>query len=155
MSASAGSGGEDESVAKRRAFYTALLERVSTLPGIETVGLASQLPLTDSESFVMLWVDGYPNRMNQIVEARDATSGYFAAMQTPLLRGRNFTPEEDTAATHHVVIVNQTFANTYFAGKDPIGQRLRTNTNEPWSTVIGLAQDIRNENIETAAIPQI
>ena len=155
MSASAGSSVAAESVAKRRAFYTALLERVSTLPGIEAAGLANQLPLTDSESFGTLWVDGYPNRTNQMAEARDASSGYFAAMQTPLLRGRNFTSEEDTAAPHHVVIVNQTFADTYFAGKDPIGQRLRTNTNEPWSTVIGLAQDIRNENIETAAMPQI
>jgi predicted permease len=149
MSASA------DTVEKRRAFYTALLERISAQPGIESAGLVSELPLTDSESFITIWVDGYPNQKNQMVEARDASSGYFTAMQTPLLKGRNFTPDEDSAARHSVIIVNQTFTNTYFKGKDPIGQRLRTSTDEPWSTIIGVVQDIRYESLETAAVPQV
>jgi len=144
-----------DSVEKRRGFYTALLQTISTQPGIQSAGLVSELPLTDSESFVTIWVDGYPNQKNQLVEARDASSGYFTAMQTPVLRGRNFTPDEDSAAKHSVVIVNQTFANTYFAGKDPIGRRLRTSTDEPWSTIVGLVQDIRYESLETAAVPQV
>jgi predicted permease len=149
MSASA------DTVEKRRAFYTALLEKISAQPGIESAGLVNELPLTDSESFITIWVDGYPNQKNQLAEARDASSGYFTAMQTPLLRGRNFTADEDSAAQHRVVIVNQTFANKYFAGKDPIGQRLRTSTDEPWSTIIGMVQDIRYESLETAAVPQV
>jgi putative ABC transport system permease protein len=148
MSASA------DTVEKRRAFYTALLERVSAQHGIEA-GLVSELPLTDSESFISVLVDGYPNRKNQLVEARDASSGYFTAMQTPLLRGRNFAPDEDSTARRRVVIVNQTFANTYFAGKDPLGGRLRTRTDEPWDTIIGVVQDIRYESLETAAVPQV
>jgi predicted permease len=126
MSASA------DTVENRRAFYTALLERVSAQPGIESAGLVSELPLTDSESFITVLVDGYSNRKNQLVEARDASSGYITAMQTPLLRGRNFAPGEDSTARRRVVIVNQSFANTYFAAQDPLGGRLRTSTDEPW-----------------------
>ena len=142
-------------VEKRRAFYATLLERISTQHGIDSAGLVNSLPLTDSEAFSTLWVDGYPNHDHQIVEARDITSGYLTAMQTPLLKGRNFTADEDSPAKHSLVIVNQTFVNKFFPGKDPIGQRLRASTDVPWSTVIGVVRDIRNQSLETAAVPQI
>ncbi|QEE30734.1 ABC transporter permease [Terriglobus albidus] len=140
---------------KRRAFYASVLEGVSSQPGLSAAGLVNYLPLSDSESITTLWVDGYPNQKNQWVESRDVSSGYFTAMQIPLLRGRYFTAEEDTSAPRFVVIINQTFANTYLAGKDPIGHRLRTNSDDPWATIVGVVQDIRNESIETAAVPQI
>ncbi len=76
-------------------------------------------------------------------------------MQTPVLKGRNFTQDEDSPASHYVVIINQSFANKYLAGKDPIGHRLRTSPNTPWYTIIGVVQDIRNEHLEIAAVPQI
>ena len=142
-------------IEKRRAFYATLLERISTQHGIDSAGLVNYLPLTNSESFTTLWVDGYPNHDRQLVEARAITAGYLTAMQTPLLKGRNFTRDEDSPAQHPLVIVNQTFANKFFTGKDPIGQHLRTGTDLPWSTVIGVVQDIRNQSLETAAVPQI
>jgi predicted permease len=144
-----------DNVQKRQAFYTTLLERVEAQHGIESAGLVNFLPLTGSESLTTLWVDGYPNQDRQLVEERAITSGYLTAMQTPLLKGRNFTADEDFPGPHHVVIVNQAFANRFFVGKDAIGQHLRQNTDDPWSTVVGVAQDIRNEGLETAALPQI
>jgi predicted permease len=140
---------------KRQAFYTTLIEKIEAQHGIDSAGLVNYLPLTDSESLSTIWVDGYPNQDRQLVEERAITSGYLTAMQTPLLKGRNFTPDEDLSGQHAVVIVNQAFAKTFFAGKDPIGQHLRSSTDRPWSTVVGVAQDIRNESIETAAVPQI
>jgi hypothetical protein len=128
---------------------------ISTQHGIDSAGLVNYLPLTNSENFTTLWVDGYPNHDRQLVEARAITSGYLTAMQTPLLKGRNFTRNEDSPAQHPLVIVDRTFANKFFAGKNPIGQHLRTSTDLPWSTVIGVVQDIRNESLEPAAVPQI
>ena len=122
---------------------------------MESSGLVNLLPLTGSESLTTLWVDGYPNQDRQLVEERAITSGYLTAMQTPLLKGRNFTAGEDFPGPHPVVIVNQAFANRFFAGKDAIGQQLRKNPDAPWSTVVGVVQDIRNESLETAAVPQI
>jgi predicted permease len=148
-------GAAYNTVEKRRAFYVTLLEKITAQHGIDSAGLVNYLPLTNSESFITLWVDGYPNHDRQLVEARAVTSGYLSAMQTPLLKGRNFTPDEDSPAQHPLAIVNQTFVNKFFAGKDPIGQRLRTGPDLPWSTVIGVVQDIRNVSLETAAVPQI
>lgn len=142
-------------IEKRRAFYATLLQKITAQHGIDSAGLVNSLPLTDSEAFSTLWVDGYPNHDHQVVEARDITSGYLTAMQTPLLKGRNFTADEDSPAKHSLVIVNQTFVNKFFPGKDPIGQRLRASPDVPWSTVIGVVQDIRNQSLETAAVPQI
>jgi predicted permease len=139
---------------KRQAFYITLLEKVEAQHGFESAGLVNFLPLTGSESLTTLWVDGYPNQDRQLIEERAITSGYLTAMQTPLLEGRNFTADEDFPGPHPVVIVNQAFANRFFAGKDAIGQHLRNNTGDPWSTVVGVAQDIRNEGLETAAVPQ-
>jgi predicted permease len=85
---------------------------------------------------------------------RDITTDYLSAMRTPLLAGRSFT-EDDDARGARVVIVNEAFAKKYLGGKDVVGRHLRTNTNDPWSTVIGLAADVRNEDLEVAAIPQI
>lgn len=144
-----------DTLQKRQVFYTTLLEKVEAQHGIDSAGLVNFLPLTGSESLTTLWVDGYPNQDRQLVEERAITSGYLTAMQTPLLKGRNFTPDEDLPGPHAVVIVNQTFAKKFFASKDPIGQHLRKNTNDPWATVIGVAQDIRNESLETAAVPQV
>jgi len=144
-----------DSVQKRQAFYTTLLERIEAQHGMESSGLVNFLPLTGSESLTTLWVDGYPNQGRQLVEERAITSGYLTAMQTPLLKGRNFTAAEDFPGPHPVVIVNQAFAKRFFAGKDAIGQHLRKNPDDPWSTIVGVAQDIRNEGLETSAVPQI
>ncbi|MBS1799874.1 MAG: ABC transporter permease [Acidobacteria bacterium] len=144
-----------DTVPKRQAFYSTLLERVEAQHGIDSAGLISFLPLTGSESLSTIWVDGYPNEDRQLVEERGITSGYLTAMQTPLLKGRNFTSDEDLPGQHTVVIINQAFAKKFLAGKDPIGQHLRENTNYPWSTVVGVAQDTRNESLETAAVPQV
>jgi hypothetical protein len=74
-------------------------------------------------------------------------------MRTPLLKGRSFTADEDSPGPHAVVIVNRAFATRFFASADPIGHHLRTNTDRPWSTVVGVAKDIRNESLETAVVP--
>ena len=75
-------------------------------------------------------------------------------MQTMVLRGRNFTADEDSVAPRRVVIVNQTFGNIYFPGKDPIGRHLHE-TKGPAYTIVGVVSDIRYEHLETAAVPQV
>lgn len=140
---------------KRQIYFTGLLEKIEGQHGIDSAGLINYLPLTNSESLSTIWVDGYANQDRQLVEGRAITSGYLTAMQTPLLKGHNFTAAKDSPGPHAVAIVNQAFADKFFANKDPIGQHLRTNTEHPWSTVIGVAQNIRNESLETPAVPQI
>ena len=139
---------------KRLAFFEELLERVRSIRGVEAAGLVNQLPLSDSESLSTFWVEGYANERNQLVEERTVTPGYLSAMLTPLLKGRELT-DADAFAKPSVVIVNEAFAKKYFKGGDAVGQFIRRSVTDPWSPVIGVVGDVRNESLEAAAVPQM
>jgi predicted permease len=99
---------------KRRAFFGSLIDRLKSIPGVQAVGVVNALPLSDSESLATLFVDGYPNAKQQFVEERGITQGYLSAMQTPLIQGRDIS-DGDAAEHRLVAVVNQAFAEKYFA----------------------------------------
>lgn len=135
-------------------FFRSLFARLQALPGVETVGAVSNLPLSKSEDLRMFAVDGYPNQKGQLVEMRWATPNYFSAMRIPLISGRLFTADEKPGA--HAIIINQSFATKYFAGRNPIGGRIsRQDDPAQWSTVVGVIGDVRHNSLEEAAEPQI
>jgi hypothetical protein len=71
-------------------------------------------------------------------------------MHIPLLAGRDFT-EQDDVNTLPVIIINQTFARKYFAGKDPIGRRVRVS--DDWTTVVGIVKDSKYHNPSEGPTP--
>ena len=124
------------------------------MPGVETVGAVSNLPLSNSEDLRMFAVDGYPNQKSQLAEARWVTPNYFSAMSIPLIAGRLFTADEKPGS--HTIIINQSFARKYFAGRNPIGGRVsRQDDHTRWSTVVGVIGDVRHTSLEEPAEPQI
>jgi predicted permease len=141
---------------KRRAFFGNLIERISSIPGVRAVGVVNELPLSNSESLASLFVAGYPNTKQQLVEERGITQDYLSAMQTPLIQGRDIS-DEDAAGNRLVAVVNQAFVKKYFAGGEAIGRRIRTGTDEsgPWVTVVGVAKDVRYMSLEAAPVPQV
>jgi hypothetical protein len=77
------------------------------------------------------------------------TAGYFATFQTTVLSGREFRPS-DTRSSQPVAVVNESFARTHYAGKDPIGRRfkrIRPGSNEPWLAVVGVVPDLLMQGI--------
>jgi len=135
-------------------FFQNLFARLQALPGVETVGAVSNLPLSNSDDLRMFAVDGYPNQKGQLAEMRWATPNYFSAMRIPLIAGRMFTAEEKSGV--HAVIINQSFATKYFAGRNPIGGRIsRQDDPAQWSTVVGVIGDVRHNSVEEPAEPQI
>jgi predicted permease len=111
--------------AVRRA-YTQLLDRIETIPGVESAAINMNLPLVDdSESPV--WIEGRPRpaSMGDMPWAiiYPASPEYLRVMRIPLLRGRFFT-EQDTARSPRVVVIDDVMARSVFAGQDPIGKRL-------------------------------
>ena len=136
------------------AFFRDLFARLQALPGVEAVGAVSNLPLSNSEDLRMFAVDGYPNQKNQLAEARWVTPSYFRAMSIPLIAGRLFTADEKPGS--HTIIINQSFARKYFAGRNPIGGRVsRQDDHTRWSTVVGVIGDVRHTSLEEPAEPQI
>jgi predicted permease len=77
-------------------------------------------------------------------------SGYFETMGIPILQGRGFQ-STDTSSRGLVAVVNETLANNYWKGQNPIGHRLRPSTpgrNSPWFTVIGVSKDVRQGGVD-------
>jgi predicted permease len=105
--------------------YQPMLERIRQLPGIKSAALASAPPLSGMDVGTNFEIVGEPTeRSKRPVGRISAISGdYAAAMGTPIARGRMIA-DGDVASTPFVVVINETLAKKYFAGKDPIGKQI-------------------------------
>jgi len=153
---------------QRLGFFRSLLDRLRALPRVQSAGASTYLPLSGAESMTLFTVEDYANRKDQLVDSRAVTPHYFEAMGTSLIEGRFFTdadsvanrpPSASSPVAPSVVIVNQAFAEIYYAGRDPIGQHFRfrdfdKDTN-PWSTVVGVVADVRHTKLEEHSRPQV
>ncbi len=115
---------DDKDQQKRNAlFYQQLLERLGQLPGVVAVGGINGLPMTDTGADGTFLIDNDPAHTGH-AEYRLASSGYFAAMGIPALRGRVFDASDEPDAPPAAVI-SQSLAQKYFPGADPIGKRIQ------------------------------
>jgi predicted permease len=141
-------------------FNNALLSKLQQLPGVDAVGVTSQLPAAGNLGGNGFVAEGYvaPKGAGLNFSWPSQVMGsYFRAARIPLLRGRDFT-EADGASAPLVVIVNHTLAQHYWPGQDPIGKRLHwgmPETKAPWMTVVGEIGDIKQETAETPTWNQI
>jgi putative ABC transport system permease protein len=103
-------------------FYNRTLQRVSELPGVQSVAVSNCLPTSDSDQAALAFFDR-PNDPNNapVVGECWISSDYFQTVGTPLLHGRTFTPRDDLGALP-VAIINQELAQRYWPGQNPIGK---------------------------------
>ena len=139
--------------APRLVFYQHLWERIGRLPGVESVGGASILPLSGSISWGGITIEGYdPTSGQSAIQAdqRVVSVGYFETMKAPLLSGRFFS-EQDTKDSLKVAIVDQNMAGTYWPGADPIGKRLKLGRSDdlPWLTVVGVVANVKQYALDS------
>lgn len=131
------------------AFHKGLRARIESLPGVEASALASNLPGWGWMDFASE-VDGAPpDDHGQLpnVHALVVSADYFRAMQVLPRRGRLFT-DSDEVSRSPAVIVNQSFAAKYWAGRDPLGKHVRLvkeRAPQSWLTVIGVIPDIHQD----------
>ena len=134
-------------------FGLRLRERLRADPGIASVSYADIAPLGSSAGpYSTIQVEGYvpgPDESMQINRYLVAP-GYFNLLKIPLLEGRDFTDSE-IGDTPPVMIVNQSFAERYFHGANPLGRRVRCFGK--WLTVVGLAKDSKYFNVAEARRP--
>ncbi len=140
-----------------RSFQHQLLERARSIPGVEHVALAGQVPLGsnwDRWGFRVEGQTGGDEADLPEAERYSVTPDYFATMRILLRRGRLFD-EHDTTDSPLVVIVNDTAARTLFGGSDPIGHRVRVGgIDAPWRTVVGIVADVRHYALDVPPNPQ-
>jgi predicted permease len=108
-------------------FSKTLIEKITALPGTERVALGANPPLlaTWQITFVREGKPAPAPGQEPNVDSEVVAGDYFSAFGTPLLRGRVFN-ERDTKSSPLVAIIDQTLAEKFFPGEDPIGQRLLT-----------------------------
>src|SRR6266436_4020680 len=139
--------------ARAQTFQDALLERVRSLPGVESAAFARMTPLSYvSSATAPIVVDGYqpPPEESPTVEYNEVGDHYFVTMGIPLLAGREFTRADDEKAAL-VAVVNETMAQRYWQSRSPLGQRLQLKGR--WMQVVGIAKDSKYSSVREKPTP--
>jgi putative ABC transport system permease protein len=143
---------------KQIAFYDELLNELNGLPGLQATA-AVPLPLNGARYGISFELTGAPLPPSQRPSADFGITspGYFRAMQISIVEGREFRAADDDAAPR-VVVVNESFARQFLAGRSPIGQRIKpglstTEKETPWREVVGVVRDFRQRALTEPSRP--
>jgi predicted permease len=141
-------------VARAGALYDQIGDRLRALPGVEAVGLTSDLPLSGGGNYASFEVEGRPRAANDVVQ--DATlivsdHDYFRTMGIRLREGRGIEAT-DRENTPMVAVVNKAFVQKYFAREPVIGKRI-TFDGTTYHVIVGVSVDVRLESLASDAYP--
>ena len=143
----------------RALAYQRLLEKLRSIPAVESASIASGLPLGRSAQAVPTRFEGHTGADGSPTEVLDyyqlVMGDYFQTLGIPIVAGRGFLPE-DAAAGRRVAVVNETLARRVFKGLDPVGRQLRPNlgqtlgypSNSEIFTVVGVVKDVKQGGVD-------
>lgn len=148
-----------------RALYDRMRLELGAIPGVSDVGVGSTMPLRSTPFQLDVKADGRPIANGEAqprAEYRTANPEYFRAAGIPLLKGREFM-STDRAGSGMVVILNQTLADKFFPGRDPIGQRIAwtgdvlrfIGVSGDWRTVVGVVGDTKDGGLDAEPRPVV
>ena len=142
--------GKYDTAEKSSNFFQQLEQRLAGLPGVQSVGFITELPLTGQPNDAPFTVEGRaPVDPDQKFGAdfRRVNRHYFEALRIPLLRGRNFTDQEvrDSA---RVIVVSESLVNQAFPNEEALGKRLLTVLSDKPFEIVGIVGDIRHRALE-------
>jgi predicted permease len=126
----------------KRDFWRTLAQQLAALPGVTAAGGSVDTPFAGSNANGDFSYEGQANGTadkNPFAEKHAITPGFFAAVGTPILKGRDFN-DQDQATTQPVVILNRTMVEKLWPGQDPLGKHVQLGTT--WSQVVGVVGDI-------------
>jgi predicted permease len=132
-----------------------VIERLRAVPGVENAAIAQNPPLAGGLLRSVLMEGAETTTKDRVlVQVNVVSAGYFQTMGIPILRGRDFT-EADTAASPTVVVVNETMAQQFWKGEDPIGKRFRFFGDKDYTTVVGVARNSKYNGVAEDPLPFI
>jgi putative ABC transport system permease protein len=139
--------------AARLQTYQRLLEGLRAIPGVQgataMTGLPPNRPLNANDTEIESYTPPPEGPYENVDYYQAVMSDYFETMGIPIVQGRSFE-RADAASSGRVAIVNETLVNTFWKGKNPIGERLRPCCGDriPWYTVVGVAKDVKQGGID-------
>ncbi|HEV2835254.1 MAG TPA: ABC transporter permease [Pyrinomonadaceae bacterium] len=139
-------------------FFQSIIDRVKTLPGIESAGVASHMPFVFTEE-LPITVESVANAgaQTQSIDTRTVSADYFTTLQIPLVGGQFFSVD-DGAQAPPVVVVNQAMANRYWPNQDALGKRIKLgnfDSKSPWFSVKGVVRDSAQSALDEGVKPEI
>jgi putative ABC transport system permease protein len=130
-----------------RQFYDSVVDRLSSVPGVDRAAAARATPYNGGGSIAPLFIEGHPEPPDgQVPNARknSITPGYIEAMSIPLMAGRTISRQDSVDATP-AVLVNDTIVKRYFPSENPIGQRIRLSRKDAiWYTIVGVVKEVKH-----------
>lgn len=140
------------------AFYRDVISRVRALPGVDSATLAMIVPLGNNNQSDRVWKEGEESLLPAkvpFVGYNVIDTGYFKTMGIPLLRGRDITAA-DTKSSIPVAVINETMANQFWPGQDPLGHHFRLKKSDsPFIEVVGVARNAKYSGLFDAPEPYL
>ncbi len=136
-------------------LYEGVIRRVTALPGVESAGLTTMLPVQCNCVFDKIRVVGKPDRGEHVhVNERHVSADYFSMLKATLIRGRYFTPA-DSSSNSGVVLINQSLARRFFPDQDPLGERIANEESGRPSTwqIVGVVEDVHEGPLDVGSGP--
>jgi putative ABC transport system permease protein len=147
-------------VASRLAFFQQLTTRLKFGPGISVVSVSDSIPPGGGGfggRLDEIVVAGRPApRISGVVASRLVSPEYFRALDISIIQGAGFR-EEDMTASHRTIVLSKRLAGLFFPNTNPIGQQMRFgkyDPSEPWSTIVGVAADVKNGGLTKQEVPE-
>jgi predicted permease len=141
-------------------FYQNLTDDLRSIPGVQSVGLASNRILRNNESDSWMTIEGYTPKQGDRPDAfmNWVSPGYFAALGVPIIAGRDFTSQDTQEVLHQEpdrwvatkIIVNESFVKKYFKDRSALGRHLGYGIDPGTKTdmeIIGVVKDIKYTNL--------
>ena len=145
-------------VSKTVAFYKQALERLDTVQGVESAGLAEIAPMSGATESTGLRIPDRPPATQQLRTMSNYTiisPGYFASVGTPILRGRDFL-NSDTGDSAPVSIINSAMAKKFWPGEDAIGKHVGPGLAKyPMTTIVGIVPDTKHLSLGEEPPPEV
>ena len=140
------------------ALYAKVLERLRSVPGVESAGIAESLPLGGEGESTVIKIPDHPVTSDKELPFANYTivsPGYFSAVGASLLRGRGIA-ETDTADSLSVAVINAAMAKKYWPNEDALGKRVALGSPRyPTSTVVGIVADIKHVSMSEDTAPEM
>jgi predicted permease len=141
----------------RASFFEQALERIRRLPGVQSAGMTSALPLAGNPDFGFTIERRTPTGDTPQTGWRAISPDYLRTMGIALRRGRYFT-ERDHEKAAGVAIINERMARRFWPDEDPLGKRIKLGGPErpyPWMEIVGIVEDVKHDGLDAPVGPEL
>jgi predicted permease len=147
-----------EAAIRVRRYFEDVLARLEARPDVHSAAATLEIPLSGGRYRVWRGFElrGHPDtgREKTLAVSNSVTPHFFAAMEIPLRAGRGLT-EHDDAGAAPVVVVSEAFAQTFLTGQNPLGQRIRFESDTAVFEIVGVVGDVKPDGLDSRPNPTV